>query len=120
MPKFRIEKDSMGDVKVPENAFYAAQTQRAVDNFPISGIKMPRAIIRALGLIKKTAAQVNLDLGLLDEKKSNAIQQAANDVAEGKYDEVNIVSLIYIRLPNTLDENVASITCLGAPVAIKT
>jgi fumarate hydratase class II len=87
MSEFRIERDSMGEVKVPEDALYAAQTQRAVDNFPISRIKMPSALIRALGLIKKAAAEVNCNLGLLDQKISNAIQQAASDVAKGKYDE---------------------------------
>ena len=86
MPEFRIEKDSMGEVKVPKNALYAAQTQRAVDNFPISGIPIPRAMIKALGLIKKTAAEVNKDLGLLDDKKSNAIQQASAEVMDGKHD----------------------------------
>jgi fumarate hydratase class II len=87
MSEFRIEKDSMGEIKVPKSALYAAQTQRAVDNFPISKMPMPRAFIRALGLIKQKAAEVNLDLGLLDEKKSEAIQKAASDVSEGKYDE---------------------------------
>jgi fumarate hydratase class II len=83
----RIEKDSLGEIKVPRNALFAAQTQRAVENFPISRIKMPPALIRALGLIKKAAAEVNYNLGLLKPKISKAIQQAAEDVAEGKYDE---------------------------------
>jgi fumarate hydratase class II len=87
MSNFRIEKDSMGEIKVPLKALYSAQTQRAIENFPISGLHMPRALIRALGLIKKVAARVNIDLGLLDEKKSSAIQQAAKDVSTGKFDE---------------------------------
>ncbi len=87
MPEFRIEKDSLGEIKVPKDALYAAQTQRAVENFPISGIPIPRALIRALGLIKQKAAEVNLDLKLLDAKKSRAIQQAAEEVAAGKYDD---------------------------------
>jgi len=87
MPKFRIEKDSMGDVKVQEDALYAAQTQRAVNNFPISGIKMPRAIIRALGLIKLNAAEVNYDLGLLKSNMRKAIVKAAKEVADGKHDD---------------------------------
>ena len=87
MSDFRIEKDSLGEVKVPKNALYAAQTQRAVNNFPISSLKMPRAFIRALGLIKQIAAQVNFDLGVLDEKKSKAIQHAAEEVSSGKYDD---------------------------------
>jgi fumarate hydratase, class II len=87
MPEFRIEKDSMGEIKVPKNALYAAQTQRAVDNFPISGIPIPRGLIRALGLIKKVAAEVNNDLGLLNKKKTRAITKAASDVSKGKYDD---------------------------------
>jgi len=86
MSDFRIEKDSLGEVKVPKDALYAAQTQRAVDNFPISGIPIPRAMIKALGMIKQKAAEVNLDLGLLDEKKSEAIQQAAQRVIDGTFD----------------------------------
>ncbi len=87
MSEFRIEKDSMGEVKVPKDALYAAQTQRAVDNFPISGLRIPRALIRALGLIKQTAADVNLELGLLDKKKAKAIHKAARQVSKGKYDD---------------------------------
>ncbi|MCK4754053.1 MAG: class II fumarate hydratase, partial [Calditrichia bacterium] len=87
MSDFRIEKDSMGEIKVPKNALYAAQTQRAVENFPISGIPIPRAMIKALGLIKQKAAEVNLDLELLDENKSKAIQKAAGEVIKGKYDD---------------------------------
>jgi fumarate hydratase class II len=87
MADFRIEKDSMGEVKVRKDALYAAQTQRAVDNFPISGIPIPRALIRALGLIKKTAAEVNLALDLLDKKKHDAIVSAADKVAAGDYDD---------------------------------
>ena len=77
MSEFRIEKDSMGEIKVPKDALYAAQTQRAVDNFPISGIPIPRGLIRALGVIKKIAAEVNNDLGLLNKKKTKAITKAA-------------------------------------------
>ncbi len=87
MSEFRIEKDSMGEIKVPKDALYAAQTQRAVNNFPISGIPIPRAMIKALGLIKQKAAEVNLDLKLLDEKKYRAIQQAADEVIKGKHDD---------------------------------
>jgi len=86
MSDFRTEKDSLGEIKVPKDALYAAQTQRAVENFPISGIPIPRAMIKALGLIKQKAAEVNLDLGLIDEKMSKAIQKAAGEVIEGKYD----------------------------------
>lgn len=83
---FRTEKDSMGEVRVPANAYYAAQTQRAVDNFPISGLRFPRGFIRALGLIKGSAAAVNQDLGAMDAQMSAAIQAAAEAVASGKHD----------------------------------
>lgn len=86
MSEYRIERDSMGEVRVPANALYAAQTQRAVDNFPISGLTFGRSFLRALGLVKAAAAQVNLDLGLMDATMSEAIQQASNEVAEGKWD----------------------------------
>ncbi len=83
---YRIEKDSMGEVRVPKDALYGAQTQRAVENFPISGYTFPRPFIRALGLIKAAAARVNLDLGLLGEQRAGAIDQAARAVADGAHD----------------------------------
>ena len=83
---YRIERDSMGELQVPADALYGAQTQRAVDNFPISGLVMPRAFIRALGLIKGCAARVNAELGLLDRETADAIVDAARAVADGKYD----------------------------------
>jgi fumarate hydratase class II len=84
---FRIEKDSMGEMSVPESALYGASTQRAVLNFPVSGYRFPRPFIRALGLIKWGAAQANHDLGLLDAHRTALIVQAAEEVAEGKLDE---------------------------------
>lgn len=84
---FRIEKDSMGEVRVPSNALYSAQTQRAVENFPISGITFPRALIRALAIVKAAAALANADLELLPREKADAIAAAALKVAEGDYDE---------------------------------
>ncbi len=83
---YRTEKDSLGEVKVPADALYAAQTQRAVDNFPISGLTIPRAMIRALGLIKSAAATANESLGLLDAGRADAIRQAAAQVADGRHD----------------------------------
>src|ERR671932_2223645 len=83
----RIEKDSMGEMVVPESALYGASTQRAVLNFPVSGYRFPRPFIRALGLIKWSAAQANHDLGLLDADRSALIVQAAEEVIEGKLDE---------------------------------
>ena len=84
---FRIEKDSLGEMKVPEGALYGAQTQRAVENFPISGQRFGRRFIEALGLIKKAAAETNVELGNLDETLGNAIVAAAAEVAEGRWDD---------------------------------
>ena len=86
MSQYRIERDSMGELKVPAAALYGAQTQRAVDNFPISGLTMPREFIRALGLIKSAAAQANADLGHLKKTSAKAIRKAAEQVAAGEFD----------------------------------
>jgi fumarate hydratase class II len=97
MPKgrqqFRIEKDSMGEVKVPANVYYGAQTQRAVDNFPISRLRVTRPLIRALGLIKWAAAQANHELGFLNKRIIQAIRQAAWEVVEGKWDGQFVVDV---------------------------
>jgi fumarate hydratase class II len=85
-PTYRIEKDSLGEVRVPADALYAAQTQRAVDNFPISDLRFPRSFIRALGLIKGAAAAANEKLGLMDGPMSAAIQAASAEVAQGMHD----------------------------------
>lgn len=84
---FRTETDSMGEVQVPEGAYYGAQTKRAVDNFPVSGMRMPRSFIRALALIKRSAAQVNSELGLIDQKLADPIIQAAQEVMSGTWDD---------------------------------
>ncbi|GAA2820663.1 class II fumarate hydratase [Saccharopolyspora taberi] len=84
---YRIEHDTMGEVRVPADALYRAQTQRAVENFPISGRGLERAQIRALGLLKAAAARVNGRLGVLDPELSEAIAAAADEVAEGRHDE---------------------------------
>ncbi|MBT8136614.1 MAG: class II fumarate hydratase [Gammaproteobacteria bacterium] len=83
----RMERDSMGELEVPAAALWAAQTQRAVQNFPISGRTMPAPFISAIGLVKWAAAGVNRDLGLLDEKIAGAIQSAAMEIAEGQHYE---------------------------------
>ena len=85
--KFRTERDSMGKLHVPSNALYGAQTQRALENFPVSGLTMPRTFIRALGLIKFSCADANAQLALLDSSKAEAIKKAALEVASGNYDE---------------------------------
>ncbi|MDO4898552.1 MAG: class II fumarate hydratase [Rothia sp. (in: high G+C Gram-positive bacteria)] len=84
--EYRIEHDTMGEVRVPVDALYRAQTQRAVENFPISGQTLESAHIRALALIKKAAAQANQELGVLDAERSTAIQAAADQVAAGDFD----------------------------------
>src|SRR5580704_10457209 len=83
---FRVEHDSMGELKVPAEALWGAQTQRAVENFPISGVKLPRAFIGALGLIKQAAARANTALQLLDPKVAQAIEAAAAEVVAGQHD----------------------------------
>lgn len=84
--EFRIEHDTMGEVRVPVNALYRAQTQRAVENFPISGKTLEPAHIEALARVKKAAAQANAELGVLDGELAKAIAEAADQVATGKYD----------------------------------
>ena len=84
---YRIEHDSMGALEVPSDALWGAQTQRAVNNFPVSGLRMPRQFIRALGLIKWAAASANYDLGLLSAGMTDAVKSAALEVAEGLHDE---------------------------------
>jgi fumarate hydratase, class II len=91
--KYRTEIDSMGEVQVPESAYYGAQTQRAVENFAISGLHFPGSFIKALGIIKKSAAQANRDLGLLDEELAEAIIAGATEVAEGKLDDQFVVDI---------------------------
>ncbi len=90
---FRTEEDSMGPLDVPVDAYYGAQTRRAELNFEISPLRMPRAFIRAMGLIKKSAAQVNMDLGLLKTDLGSKIVQAAQAVADGKHDDQFVVDV---------------------------
>lgn len=102
MNDYRIEKDSLGELRVPSDALYAAQTQRAVENFPISGLKQYRAFIWAIAMIKRAAAEVNFDLDLFadgtgggksisSEEIANAIRRAADEVIEGKWDDQFVV-----------------------------
>src|SRR3990170_8589566 len=91
--KMRTERDSMGEMEVPASAYYGASTQRAVLNFPISGLRFPRPFIRALGLIKWSAARVNAELGLLDATLAGAIQGAAREAVDGKLDDQFVVDV---------------------------
>lgn len=90
---YRIESDTLGEMRVPADALYGAQTARAVDNFPISGLTFQRPFIRALGLIKLAAAEANMELGLLDRKIGDAIAKAALEVAEGLHDRHFVVDI---------------------------
>ena len=89
----RTERDSMGPVQVPLEAYYGASTMRAVLNFPISGLRFPRRFIRALGLIKRSAAEVNAELGLLEPRLAEPIVRAAEEVAEGRLDDQFVVDV---------------------------
>lgn len=102
----RTERDSMGEMQVPEEALWGAQTQRAVLNFPISDIRFPSEFIRALGLIKGTAAQVNADLGLLDKSLATAITNAANEVASGDLDEHFVLDIFQTGSGTSTNMNV--------------
>jgi len=93
MGRYRMEKDSMGPVRVPAEAYYGAQTQRAVENFPISGWRFQREFIYALGLIKWAAARTNADLGFLKPEMARAIQKASEEVLVGKWDEQFVVDI---------------------------
>ncbi|MHC4855045.1 MAG: lyase family protein, partial [Planctomycetota bacterium] len=84
---FRMEKDSLGEIKVPENAYYGAQTARSQENFNIGTEIMPLEVIRAFGILKKAAALVNCELGLLAEDKAKLIAAAADEITSGKLDD---------------------------------
>ena len=93
MNGYRTEKDSLGDKKVPADAYYGVQTQRAVENYPISGLRAHPLLIRAIGMIKKAAAQTNSELGLLDDRRAEAIIAAAGEVADGKLNSQFVVDI---------------------------
>ncbi len=91
MSHFRIEKDSLGEIEVPADALYGAQTMRAVHNFPVSGLRPYRAFVWSMATIKQAAAMVHLDLGLLDPERAGAIIQAAQEVVDGRWDDQFVV-----------------------------
>src|SRR5436853_2936127 len=93
MADTRTERDSMGEMAIPADAYYGAQTARAVENFPISDLRFPREFIRALGLIKKHAAITNSELGLLDARIASAIQRAADEVIARTLDRHFVVDI---------------------------
>ena len=93
MARFREEKDTMGSVRIPNDAYYGPQTQRAVENFPISGLRLPLPFHHALAMIKESAASVNAELGLLDPTLAGAIAEAAAEVMEGAFDSQFVVDV---------------------------
>jgi fumarate hydratase class II len=120
--EYRIEHDTMGEVKVPKDALYRAQTQRAVENFPISGTTLERAHIAALAQIKKSAAQANAKLGVLDQAIADAIASAADDVIAGKHDGEFPVDIFQTGSGTSSNMNMNEVlatlatTRLGSPV----
>jgi aspartate ammonia-lyase len=93
VPDLRKEKDSLGFVEVPARAYYGAQTVRAVDNYPISGMRAHPALIRAIGLVKQAAAEANKSLGLVEPERADAIMQAAEEVADGQFNDEFVVDV---------------------------
>lgn len=91
--QYRQEKDSLGYISVPKEAYYGAQTQRAVENFPISGVKLPRSLIKAQGMIKASAAAANMETGSLAADLGNAIITASEEVIAGKWDDQFVVDI---------------------------
>src|SRR5215211_1279916 len=122
MAEYRIERDTMGEVRVPAHALYQAQTQRAVENFPVSGMPIDSALIAALGLIKGAAARVNAKLGVLEADQAAAIVSAAEEVAAGKHDAQFPIDVFQTGSGTSSNMNanevIASLAerALGAPV----
>lgn len=106
MPATRTEKDSMGEMQVPLDAYYGAQTARAVENFPVSNLRLPPRFIRAMAVIKKAAAKVNADLGLLTAAESQQIAQAADEVIAGKLAEQFVVDVFQTGSGTSTNMNV--------------
>jgi len=91
--EYRTERDSLGEMRVPVDALYGAQTQRAVDNFPISELRFPREFIAAMGMIKKAAAETNMELGFVEAEIGRAIVAAADEVVAGEHDRQFVVDI---------------------------
>ena len=106
----RLERDSMGELEVPANAYYGANTRRAELNFPISELRLSRSFVKAIGLIKQCAAVVNLDLGEIDEHIANAIVTAAQRVIDGEFDDQFVVDVFQTgsgtRLGNAMQRGI--------------
>lgn len=111
MTQTRIEKDTMGEMTVPANAYWGASTQRAVENFPISGYRFSRRYVRALGLIKLAGAKVNHDLGKLDANRFKLITQAAQEVIDGKLDEHFVLDIFQTGSGTSTNTNANEVIC---------
>ncbi len=118
MPEFRIEKDSLGEIRVPADALYGAQTQRAAENFPISGIRFPRRFVEALGVVKHASAQANFDLGLLEEEKADAIIEAARRVVEGELDDQFVLDVFQTGSGTSTNMNANEVIANAATEAL--
>ncbi len=124
--KIRIETDSLGEVKVPQDSYYGAQTQRAVENFPISGLRFPGSFIKAMGIIKFSAAAVNGELKLIDGEIREAIKKAAREVIEGKWDFEFVVDIFQTGSGTSTNMNAnevisnRAIEILGGKIGSKT
>jgi fumarate hydratase class II len=122
---FRIETDSMGEIKVPAWAFWGAQTQRAVANFSISSLRIPTALVRAMAVVKAASALVNRDLGLVERRLADAIQSAAQEVSEGKWDAHFPIDVFQTGSGTSWNMNANEVIAnranqiLGAPLAAK-
>ncbi|MCK4761387.1 MAG: class II fumarate hydratase [Candidatus Aminicenantes bacterium] len=123
---YRVEKDSLGELRIPAQALWGVQTQRAVDNFHISGLRLPREFIRALGLIKQAAAETNLSLGLLDKKIAETVIQAAGEVVDGQWDNQFPVDVFQTGSGTSTNMNANEVIAnraneiLGRPLGSKT
>ncbi|MDH3238792.1 MAG: lyase family protein, partial [Deltaproteobacteria bacterium] len=106
MTEFRMEKDSMGEVRVPAKAYYGAQTQRASENFPVSGVRMPLPVVHAAAMIKGFGAEVNAGLELLDPTLAEAVSRAAREVLEGKFDDQFILDVFQTGSGTSTNMNV--------------
>jgi len=106
MPDFRIERDTMGEMRIPVDALYGPQTQRAVENFPVSGLRFPRAFLRALGLIKACAADVNGRLGYVPADVANRILTAALEMADGRHDSQFVLDIFQTGSGTSTNMNV--------------
>ena len=106
MTEFRIEKDAMGEVRVPAKAYYGAQSQRAMENFPVSGERMPLTVVHAVALVKGLAAEVNAGLGVLPAPLAEAISRAAREVLEGTFDDQFVVDVFQTGSGTSTNMNV--------------